>query len=243
MKSTITYFQLGVVLVGLTLASVAKGDTATVNFTSETKKVFDADGTTALTAGNTGVNNDGDLIQLGYYDGATSVDPFLGNWVPLTGAGLSLTTFGDTSDPGSNPGVDGQFGFNTFFSTGSSTVQVFDPDPLNAPGNYQTLSSISITSSLPASGQILSIRFYDTHAGTSGLFNAVADPTNSNWLWKTPDNVSTPTMSLLDNGLIWEGTAASAFKTTLPVLVPEPSSFALIACAALLVPIFRRRKA
>lgn len=239
MKLILRFSQL-VVLAGLSLASTARADTLTVNWNNDSNtKITDSDGTTPLSQGAAGTNSDGDLIQLGFYDAGTSADPFLGNWVPLTGAGPSLTTIGDSADlSGAGAGI---FQFNTFFATGTNSVDVYVNGFDN--GFYTTLAGITVTSSAPPAGVFLAIRFYNTHDGTSGLFNAVADPTDTDWAWKTPDNVSVLNLALTDSGLVWQN-AATPFSTTLPVAaIPEPSSLALIGCGVALLPLLRRRKA
>jgi hypothetical protein len=77
----------------------------------------------------------------------------------------------------------------------------------------------------------LSIRFYDGFtAGSSTYFNAVSS-TSGAWNWQTPN---TPeaffTISPDESGLIWEGGAGSAHRTT--IVVPEPGCGALVLAGA-----------
>ncbi len=70
----------------LALARLATAQSnTTVNMDSGGELMMNQ-GNTALTAGSI-LDGNGDILQLGYYTGATSAgNNFLGTWVPLTGA-------------------------------------------------------------------------------------------------------------------------------------------------------------
>src|SRR5437764_27167 len=113
----------------------------TVNWSNDSSTLLRDQLNNPLTTGAAG-NSNGDLVQLGYYDAATALNPFLGNWVPLTGAGLALTTIGDSPN-----GIDlpaGRIGFSTTFSVGSNNVAVIDADFIHTSA-YLTQSSLSVT--------------------------------------------------------------------------------------------------
>jgi MYXO-CTERM domain-containing protein len=190
-------------------------------------------GSGSLLSAGTNANSDGALIQLGFFTLATSGNLFAGTWVPLTGVGSNgKTTIGDTATASSSS--SGTFQFNTYFVQGSSSPQVYDPSAYPTT-SFQTGSSIQITSTSPASGQILSIRFFDSNSG--GNYNTVS---SASWLWITPDN-SAPVVliDLANSNLSWQD-SASPFKTSISP-VPEPSTFAfaLIGLGALAL---RRRR-
>lgn len=166
-----------------------------------------------LNAG-TSSNGDGAILQLGYYTASTTVGPFSGDWVAMTGPGTSYpTTIGDSGnqDPGS-------FKIVVLFSQGSYS---FPEPPVGTP---------------------MALRFYNsTSLGTSTYFNAVTD-TVAQFNWVAPsDPTSSAGLSLtfLTAGVVWQDGAGSAFRTTIPV--PEPSSSALFALVSLGVMVVRRR--
>jgi hypothetical protein len=216
-----------------------RADTTTVSFDSGTKTLFDQN-TGAMNAltGGTSANGNGCVLQLGYYDGASIANNFLGNWVPLSGelslntavipGGASVNPTGETynhtsiGDMTANGAGNGTFAISLDFVMGSATS-----------GN-----------SLPSSTTIpLSIRFYNaTTIGGSSFYNVVSDDL---WLWKTP---ATPpavvTISLDDLSLEWLSIAMgqnanTAFHTT--VAVPEPSTYALMLAGAVGFLALRRR--
>src|SRR6266550_8052684 len=136
-----------------------------VNMDSGSHQLMDQ-GSTFLSAGPAGDGN-GDVIQLGYYTGATnSSSNFTGNWVPLTGQGSGNTDYNQTSigDRNSDTGnTDGTFSLQLFFGNANSSAN------------------------LPAVGTILSIRFYNaTTLANSTFYNAVS---NDAWVWQTPNSV------------------------------------------------------
>jgi hypothetical protein len=156
-------------------------------------------------------DGDGFAIQLGYYDAATTLNNFLGNWIALTGQNSDNTDFA-TSSIGDGDGGDGQL-FSQY---------VFDS---TIPNTFQDL---------PASDNVipLTIRFYNAVLiSNATLFNAVSKDT---WLWRTPAPSATvpPQISMFltsanQSTLEWQGGAPSAFKTTVAI-VPEPATAALL---------------
>lgn len=144
---------------------------------------------TPLDLGELKLNQDGDLIQLGYFAEASTSNLFQGDWVPLTEA----LHFGDSSTlSGGNPG---QFQVSILFLDGTDEVTVY-PD---AAGVYLTNSSHVITSSSPkgSPGQLLAIRYFDKTGISEGVrYNTVAGPT---WKWEPlSDQLGFPTIIAID---------------------------------------------
>ncbi len=150
-----------------------------------------------LSAG-TSADGDGTVVQLGYYTLSTTLDPFAGAWVAMTGPGTSyLTTIGDS---GNNP--NGSLKLGVLFTAGT----------------------LGFTA--PADGTPLALRFYDsTSIATSTYFNAVSDTTGG-FNWVTPaEPKSTAALTFLTLGVVWQGGSGSAARTT--IAVPEPSCLLL----------------
>lgn len=186
---------------------------------------------TALTAG-TIASGDGAVVQIGYYVGATVSNNF-GNagasWVALSGAGSLFgvtTTIGDTNANGAVNGKIFTDDLNLFTGTNGGAND----------------------SLLPASGQVLSIRIYNTISlGTATFFNAVS---NNTWLWASPANSpNQPLIALFldDPGLVAQSgssvaTAGTNVQTTIST-TPEPTSAALIMVGLVSLAARRRRQA
>jgi hypothetical protein len=202
--------------------SVHAQDTTAVSFDSGSVFVYDQNtGATNKLSGGTSADGDGFVLQLGYFGAATTADNFAGSWIPLTGEGslntaivpsssptepYNKTSIGDVTAEGGDNGVFFLVGLN--FVSGSATS-----------GN-----------NLPAAGTPLSIRFYNgSTIATSTFYNTVSD---DSWLWKAPATPTTSVgLSLDDPGLEWlsialGGDANTAFHTTLPTAVQEPSTLA-----------------
>jgi hypothetical protein len=181
---------------------------------------FNSDGTTKLTSGGTG-DNDGAIIQLGYYSSATLANNFgtAGgtDWVALTGFGSS------------NPSIDTTVG-DGIGSTDAGLV-------------FSASSFLSSSSSLPTAGTVLSLRIYSSTTSVSSptKYNAVS---NDSWLWLTP--ATTPGVIDMDltttAGLVWQD-AANPFKTSLtaPAAIPEPTTYALLGMGLLGLVAYRRK--
>ena len=129
-----------------------------------------------------GYNGDGCLVTLGYFDQSNDANPFLGNWIPLT----TGTKFGDSSTGYGFP--DGHFYVTSIFSKNSDVVEIYPSEP----AYYEAFAPHPITSTLPAPGTPICIRFYDSQEITVDTkFNTVTGP---NWKWPAfssgiPDNL------------------------------------------------------
>ena len=170
------------------------------------------------------------LVQLGYFSTGSVANNFSGTFTRLT----TGTRFGDSADL-SGEGV-GRIGFQAFFTSGSSTVNIFD-SALDA-GAYTTIAAGAISGTVPPPDQVLAIRFFDTTNGATGFFNTVSADT---WLWKAPTAVgSTVTINLGSSVLEWQD-SAHPFQTL--IIVPEPSpSLLLIAAFGSLMSALRPRQ-
>jgi hypothetical protein len=221
----------------------AQTEVTQVDWFNNAATLFRDAGGTALTQGNASLNSDGALIQLGYFSAGTAANNFAGNWIPITGFGAASprTAIGDSPDL-SGAG-DGRIGFSTVFRNTSNLVQVFDPT-LGDTGAYITQSSITITTAVPPSGQVLAIRFYNNNTGT-GSYNTVS---SDNWTWISPtdagSNVLLNLVSANTNGTLeFESFpafgAAGNFRTV--IAIPEPSTYALLLVGLAGVLFVRRR--
>jgi hypothetical protein len=232
-----------IIAVGLALTAFQsiRAASTTVTFDSGDFMIFDnatlhGGSDVALTGGNANVDGDGTVLQLGYFTGATSAgNNFTGSWVPLSGQTSANNALVPGSDPGENYNQTSIGDRHNFFAGDgtfalSLTFTASDPNSGN---------------SLPASGTILSIRFYNnTTIGTSGFYNTVS---NNSWTWTAPtDAGATIPISLNDTGLVWESivlnsqAGSSAFHTTISA-IPEPSTYALMFMGALGMIVLRRR--
>lgn len=223
MLRTALRFVMITLMVAAGAAASSHAQTTTVNwFNNGSTLLLNINGV-ALSQNAAGTNTDGMLVQLGYFSGSSTSANFTGTWTPLTGASsTSPTTVGDS--PRLGGAGDGVIAFNTFFTTGSSAVNVYD-SAFGDTGAYTTQSSVTIGASTPANGQVLAIRFYDTHDGTTGFYNTVSA---DNWLWQTPTNAGPViTMNLATSPLEFQD-AANPFRTSIPVAaIPEPSAAVL----------------
>ena len=206
----------GVALSFTCCSSFLSAATSQVTMSALNNAVKDNSGV-ALTSGDSVVNGDGTLMELGYFLGDTAT--FSGDWVPLTGPNSNnpsfVTTMGDlTAQNGSTPIPDGLFSIDVLLLDSSND--------------------------LPTVGAQFAVRFYDdTTRAESDFYNTA---TSSNWIFKAPADV--PPVTLVDfdssaNVPAWED-ASNPFKTSLDV-VPEPSSFALLGLGGLAFLLRRRR--
>lgn len=226
-------------------ASTLYADQTTVSFDSGGQAIYDQNtGAMNALSGGTAANGDGTVLQLGYYDAATTANNFAGNWVPLSGEG-SLNTAVIPGGPVTNPTNETynqtSIGDLTANGAGNATFAI----SLNfVAGNATSGNSLPSSTTIP-----LALRFYNgASIATSTFYNVVSDDL---WLWKTPNtppvNVN---ISLNDLNLEWLsiglGQAGNtAFHTTIPLSqIPEPGTIAAAsACAVgLVVAALRRRR-
>jgi hypothetical protein len=82
-----------------------RADQTTVSFDSGGLQVFDQNtGAMNPLTGGTTADGNGTVLQLGYYDAATTANNFLGNWVPLSGeTSLNTAVIPNTGIPPQNP--------------------------------------------------------------------------------------------------------------------------------------------
>lgn len=206
---------LGVIL-GVSLASLLRATpqitiiwgTTTIDGSAELLK--DEDGN-PLSAGVRG-NGDGDLVELGYFSNGTTVDPFLGEWIPLT----RKTHVGDSSSGyGFN---DGMFVFTTNFLKNRDYVVVYPTEPKE----FEESPGFTISSTTPPPGTPICIRFYDKPTLGGAKYNTV---TGLQWLWPSfpsgssiPSNhyfkISNSSSSSWKTGAIFED-PSNPFKTSL----------------------------
>lgn len=163
---------------------------------------------TLLTAG-TPAPGDGAVLQLGYYSAATTLNPFAGTWMRITGPGTGYwSTIGDSRV------LDGTFSLTYHFKDTYSFV--------------------------PPAGTPLAIRFYDaTSLSAASHFNCVSN-TDGTWNWAggLPEPTINLTFSLTSTTQVWQGGAASAYRTTIPI--PEPSACLIVMIGTLALS--RRRR-
>jgi hypothetical protein len=201
------------VIAALAATPLANGAIVRIDYKNGTGFELNDNAGVPLTQGNPAVDQDGAVIQVGYYTLATTSDPFAGDWVPMIGPGQSdplYATIGDKGGKGAGL-FSGEGGFGE-----------------TSPGPFD----------FPAVGMPLSIRFYDaTTIGGAGHFNAVS---SAAWLWEGPgDPENLISMNLSNAILLWQDGPDSAFRTTIPV--PEPGVAVLLG-AALGAAAFRRTK-
>jgi hypothetical protein len=160
-----------------------------------------------LWAGDPQFSNDGTAMQVGYYDQGTVANPFLGKWIALTGEESSngyFFTIGDTPGAGL---ADGRI--ETSFFLQEQTIHGFDFPP---------------STSIP-----LAIRFYNNFSVfASQNFNTVSN-TSGEWNWKNENQalIGLIIWDAANPALAWEGGPGSAYRTTIPIGVPEPSALLL----------------
>jgi hypothetical protein len=212
--------RIAVAFLSLGLGVSVYGQATSVNMDSGGLQVFNQS-TTLLSGGAAGVDGDGFVLQLGFYQGATAANNFgNGIFVPITGEGSGNTSI----IPGSSPNVQFQgMRIGDVFANGGTNGE-FWISGLN-------FSGAAIPAGLTI-GTPLSVRFFNaTTIGAATFYNAVSDDL---WLWSAP---AIPTavvnVSLADPNLDWYsiflgGAAGTAFHTTVPSAIPEPSTLACL---------------
>jgi hypothetical protein len=201
MKHTGIYGMLGLAVCGLVASAHAQPTVQVVWEGPASKPLLNSAGV-ALAAGLP-ADGDGVLLELGYFDGGTPASPFTGKFVALTGGAsadpaVQTPTVGD-----SGGGAAGTFSISTNFNAGAAVFQ-------GAP---------------PAAGTPLVIRFFDGRTiADSTHYNVVSG--GANWQWKAPAEApgAFVILSLADSGLVWQGGAASSFKTAIQGPPPEIST-------------------
>ena len=191
---------------------------------------------TAPITGGTAADHNGAVLQLGYFDSATTGNLFAGNWIPITGENSLNTAFNNTrvGDYTANGAADGSFAF----SSGAS------------PGTLFTQAVPTSFVALPPGGAFLAMRFYDnTTIGTSTFYETVA---NALWKWVSPASPTANVAISFDDaggaGLRLQSTTLAPIGTniraTLPnVTAPEPTSAALLMVGLVSLASRRRRTA
>lgn len=166
----------------------------------------------------------GDVLQFGYYTGATAANPFAGTWVALTGNGGANSALSFTAI-GKNP-VNGAGAGTLAFTTSDITF---------------TLGSATSGVSLPSAGQIMAVRFYDgTTLALSTHFGSASD---ASWDWVAPAATAPTPMSfsLDDPGIAWLNNSVAFTGIPNSVAAPEPSANQLFALGlALLALVYNR---
>ena len=180
----------------------------------------------ALLSAGTIADGDGFALQLGYFDAASSLNNFAGNFIVLAGL-TSPNTQWSGFTVGDQEGGAGEFYANFVFE----------------PGVAQRGTALPVSTTIP-----LSIRFFNAASiATATFYNTVSSDA---WLWRAPgSNVPLPTSVVnIQNSNVLEyesisnfGQApSSATMTTIPV--PEPTSAFLVAVGAAGLMMRRRRQ-
>jgi PEP-CTERM motif len=200
------------------VSSLAACQAATVGLTwqynNTTPQTIQDQNGTALSGAGSAADGDGFVLQLGYYSAATAVDPFAGTWTPVFGPGTTNSLFSSAGmgDGKATTGTD-----DRFFFTGTI-------DTANA----------STTVGIPASGQIMSIRYYNAASLDSATFFGAAS--NSTWIWTSPGIAPAPmSFNINQSGTVFQaasGSPAPMVPQTNIMAVPEPSTWALIGFGA-----------
>jgi hypothetical protein len=201
MKNLGIYVGVGLSLCGIMAQVQAQPSVQVVWEGPATQPLRDSSGV-VLSAGLV-TDGDGVLLELGYFDAGTPASPFSGKFVALTGGASADPSLRSTSVGDSGGGAAGTFSISTNFNAGAAVFQ-------GAP---------------PAAGTPLVIRFFNGNSVTASThYNVVSG--GSNWQWKTPAEApgAFVILSLADAGLVWQGGAASSFKTSIQGPPPEVST-------------------
>lgn len=197
MRNLLKTLLLGALVVGASCVAVAQTPSVSLSMDSGSFSLTRKGGGLLL-SGGTDAAGDGFALQLGFYSGATAGSLFSGTWTPFAGAGTAVFSTLSIGDLSINGAGDGTFAFS--------------------------LNLDSTVVGLPAAGQILALRFYDsTSVAAAANFGSVS---NAAWTWVAP-NFPPPALnfSLDDVGVSWIG---GNVATTGTAVIPEPSTYALI---------------
>jgi hypothetical protein len=180
----------------------------TINWTSDFTEFYDHLGL-PLSQGSPSLNQDGAIVQLGFFTGASEQNLFEGEWVPLT----LETSIGDTQD---HTGYgSGYFSFTSYFQDGRQFVPIY---PANTKGTYQTQSAVRIDTSNPMPGQYLAIRFHDGTWQDMQRYNTIASPL---WQWSQLSELSFDVLGIFVDDLfpseIFFEDPANPYRTSLPL--------------------------
>lgn len=178
----------------------------TINWSSDFTEFYNNLGQ-PLTQGLPNLNQDGAVVQLGYFTEATAQNLFAGDWIPLT----LRTSIGDSQDL--KGFGNGYFSFTSYFVKDSQYVQTY---PANTIGTYQTQASARINPLSPVPGQYLAIRFHDGNWQEMKRYNTIASPV---WQWSQLSELSFVVLGIFVDDLfpseVHFEDPASPFKTSL----------------------------
>lgn len=223
-----TKSYLSAAAVGLALAVPAWGQQTAIDVFSFDNPFYDAGGVTPLDGGGNSVG-DGDLVQLGYFNGITSATPAASftdaewnTFTPISGRDSLNPHLITEVGPLNWPGQTGQFTFQLLYDASGGSIDVLPPNFAFRVG----------------------LRVFDGNTiATSTHFNTVASDA-SEWYLPPLSGAGfpgpTPPLISFDGGqtLVFQG---APFVTSILVPVaPEPSSSLLLAFAAGFL--FQRRK-
>ncbi|MBW8780599.1 MAG: PEP-CTERM sorting domain-containing protein [Verrucomicrobia bacterium] len=148
---------------------------------------FDANGVTLDNSDQTTALADGNVVQFGYYTGATAGNLFAGSWVALTGDG--------SANPSINTVINGVSSFGSSFA-----------------GQFY-YSAISLTASV-TTGQIMAVRFYNSTTVVGSTFYGAVSSNEASMIW--PGVSNTLTFQIGDTGTTWLNNNVAFTGTAIP---------------------------
>lgn len=158
--------------------------------------LVDQNGITLLTSG-TAANNDGAVLTLGYFTGATDAANFSGTFVPLSGPWSNNVPYRNTSIGDADTNASGALGFfsiQTDFDQSNATV-------------YQDIPAVGT--------RLCVLAFNAATLADATCFNIA---TNDAWRWKAPSLIPDfVTINLNDAGTAWYGGTGTERRTAIPV--------------------------